>query len=285
MSNLQTYAERYHASPTPLHREAAVLAGVPLVRSIAGKVPVPDSPLACREDLEGAGLVALVEALDSYDPSVGAKFMTYAYLRVRGAIVDYLRKLDVLSLDKRRRMAEAGRVAEALRQERGAEPPDRDIAARMGISVADYDRLLVEAQARFALSFDAPAYDDGGSLHETIGDTDDRFAGADRDHTLALARSVIENLPQRTRAMVAMYYDEGLTLRQIGQVFEVSEARVSQILGKTMLTIRAQLEQEPADAPATPSPTPTLIIRTPPASTDAPSRPAARREVSVGPLL
>lgn len=280
MSNLQTLAERYHAAPTALNREAAVLAGVPLVRSIAGKVPVPDSPLACREDLEGAGLVALVESLDSYDPAVGAKFMTYAYLRVRGAIVDYLRKLDVLSLDKRRRMAEAGRVAEALRQERGAEPSDRDIAARMGISVADYDRLLVEAQARFALSFDAPAYDDGGSLHDTVGRADARFDSADHAHTLALARSVIENLPQRTRAMVAMYYDEGLTLRQIGQVFEVSEARVSQILGKTMLTIRAQLEQEPAP----PSPTPSLIIRATPAPAPAP-QPASRRSVEMGPLV
>ena len=249
MSSLQILVSRYHDDPTPVHREAAVLAGVPLVRSIVGKVPVPDSPLASREDLEATGLVALVEALDAYDPEVGAQFMTYAYLRVRGAVVDYLRKLDVLSLDKRRRMAEAGRVAEALRQEHGAEPSDRDVAARMGISLADYDRLMVEAQARFALSFDAPVYDQGGDLYDTVGRADAGFDAADRAHTLGRVRGVIENLPKRTRAMVAMYYDEGLTLRQIGQVFEVSEARVSQILGKTMLTIRHQLERPPA-APA-----------------------------------
>lgn len=254
MSSLQTLVSRYHADPTPAHREAAVLAGVPLVRSIVGKAPVPDSPLASRDDLEGAGLVALVEALDSYDPTVGAQFMTYAYLRVRGAVVDYLRKLDVLSLDKRRRMAEAGRVAEALRQEHGAEPADRDVAARMGLPLADYDRLMVEAQARFALSFDAPTHEDGGDLHGVVGESDDGFDAADRSHTMERVRGVIENLPKRTRAMVAMYYDEGLTLRQIGQVFEVSEARVSQILGKTMVTIRTQLEQAPAPIVAHPAP-------------------------------
>jgi len=245
VTDLQALVERYHADPTPLHHEAAVLAGVPLVRSLVGKVSVPDSPLACRDDLEGAGLVGLVEALNAYSPTGGASFMTFAYLRVRGAIVDYLRQIDVLSLDKRRRMAAAGRVADDLRQELGGEPPDRDVAKRLGISLRDYDRLLVEAQARFALSLDAPVGDGGGGvLHDLLPDgaAGSGFADADRDHTLDRVRTVIEGLPQRTRAMVGMYYDDGLTLRQIGEVFHVSEARVSQILGKTMLTIRAQLE-------------------------------------------
>lgn len=247
--DLQTLVERYVADPTPLHREAAVLAGVPLVRSILGKVTAPDHPLASAEDLEGAGLVGLVEALDGYDPDNGATFMTYAYLRVRGAVIDYLRSLDVLSLDKRRRVAEAGRVAETMRQELGAEPADRDVADRMGIDLEAYDRLMAEAQMRFSLSLDAPVGEsDGSALHDLVPDANagSGFASADHDHTVSRVRTVIEGLPQRTRAMIGMYYDEDLTLRQIGAVFEVSEARVSQILGKAMLTIRTQLETVPA---------------------------------------
>ncbi|WP_420456770.1 sigma-70 family RNA polymerase sigma factor [Rubrivirga sp.] len=243
-ADLQDLVEQLHADPTPARREAAVLAGVPLVRSVVGKVPVPDHPLASREDLEGAGLVGLVEALNAYEPDGGASFMTYAYLRVRGAVIDYLRSLDVLSLDKRRRVAEAGRVAEALRQELGAEPSDREVADRLGLDLADYDRLLVEAQARFALSLDAPVGDDDGAVfHDLVADDDatEGFDRSDRDHTVGLVRTVIEGLPSRTRAMIGMYYDEGLTLREIGVVFQVSEARVSQILGKTMLTIRSRL--------------------------------------------
>ncbi len=248
--DLQAVVERYLADPTPLHREGAVLAGIPLVRSLIGKVTVPDHPLASAEDLESAGLVGLVEALDRYDPVHGATFMTYAYLRVRGAIVDYLRSLDVLSLDKRKRVAAAGATAEELRQERGGEPSDREVADRLGIGLPEYDQLMMEAQARFALSLDAPAGDeeDASSYHDLIEDeaAGDGFVAAEHAYTLRSVRTAIATLPKRTRAMLGMYYDEELTLREIGQVFDVSEARVSQILGKTMLRLRACLEAEVA---------------------------------------
>ena len=249
--DLQDLVERYHADPSPLGREAATLAGVPLVRSIVGKVPVPDHPLASRDDLEGAGLVGLLEALDVYDPSAGASFMTFAYLRVRGAVIDYLRSLDVLSLDKRRRVAEAGRVAEELRQAQGSEPSDREVADRLGMDLAGFDQLMVEAQARYALSFDAPVGEEGGeTFHDILPDDNAEagYAAADQAHTLGRVKTVIEGLPSRTRAMIGMYYDEELTLRQIGTVFEVSEARVSQILGRAMLTIRTQLSAVEATA-------------------------------------
>ena len=244
--DLQALVDRFHADPTPLHREAAVLAGVPLVRSILGKVSAPDHPLASAEDLEGAGLVGLVEALDGYDPGAGARFMTYAYLRVRGAVVDYLRSLDVLSMEKRRTVAQAGRVAERLRQRHGAEPSDHAVAQELGLDLGAYDRLMAEAQTRFALSLDAPARADGegAAFHDLVPDADAGagFDALDRSDALDRARTAILGLPQRTRAMLGMYYDDDLTLRQIGEVFGVSEARVSQILGKAMLTLRARLE-------------------------------------------
>ena len=244
MADLQTLVERYVADPTPVHREAAVLAGVPLVRSLVGKVSVPDHPLAGLDDLEGAGLVGLVEALDKYDPGAGASFMTFAYLRVRGAIVDYLRSLDVLSNEKRKQVGVAAATADALRQELGAEPTDREVAARMDLDLTAYDRLMAEAQTRFALSLDAPtAGEDTASLYDLLPDAEggSAFADAEQDDTLAAVRQAILSLPSRTRAMVGMYYDEELTLRQIGEVFQVSEARVSQILGKTMLQLRASV--------------------------------------------
>lgn len=246
-ADLQALVERYLAAPTPAGREAVVVAGVPLVRSILGKVSVPDHPLASREDLESTGLMGLVEALDAYDPAHGTRFMTYAYLRVRGAIVDYLRSLDVLSMGKRKQMAEATAVADTIRQETGGEPSDRAVADRLGVPLAEYDALMVEAQARFALSLDAPTGEDAEtSFYEVVADTDGEagFAEAEDRHTMDRVRRAIEDLPPRTRAILGLYYDEGLTLRQIGQVFEVTEARISQILGKTMLMLRSRLEPE-----------------------------------------
>ena len=249
--DLQALVERYLADPTPVHREAAVLAGVPLVRSLLGKVSVPDHPLASLDDLEGAGLVGLVEALNGYDAGAGASFMTFAYLRVRGAIVDYLRSLDVLSNEKRRQVGVAVATADALRQELGAEPSDREVAARMDLDLASYDRLMGEAQARFALSLDAPTGDeDAGALYELVADpfSQSGFEAAEQDDTLAAVRGAIARLPSRTRAMLGMYYDDELTLREVGEVFGVTEARVSQVLGKTMLQIRACLQAEAAPA-------------------------------------
>ena len=250
--DLQALVERYLADPTPTHREAAVLAGVPLVRSLVGKVSVPDHPLASLDDLEGAGLVGLVEALNGYDPDAGAGFMTFAYLRVRGAIIDYLRSLDVLSNEKRRQAGVAVATADALRQELGAEPTDREVAARMDLDLAAYDGLMAEAQARFALSLDAPLGDeDAGSLYEVVADASDSgFEAAEQEDLMAAVRQAITGLPSRTRAMLGMYYDDELTLRQIGEVFRVSEARVSQILGKTMLQLRACLQAEVLPGPA-----------------------------------
>ena len=243
--DLQALVERYLAAPSPVHREAAVLAGVPLVRSLIGKLPRPDHPLASVEDLESAGLVGLIEALDSYDVTRGVRFLSFAYLRVRGALVDYLRSLDVLSADKRKQIYEAAEAADALRQAHHAEPSDRDVADRMGISVAAYDGLMVEAQARFALSLDAPAWgDDGDALADLVEDASgaDGFHAVEQTHMLEVVRRAIAHLPSRSRAMLGLYYDEGLTLREISTVFKVSEARVSQILGKTMLALRQCLE-------------------------------------------
>lgn len=243
--DLQALVERYLADPTPLHREAAVLAGVPLVRSLLGKLPRPDHPLASVEDLEGAGLVGLIEALDTYDLSRGVRFLSFAYLRVRGALVDYLRSLDVLSADKRKQMYEAAEAAEALRQATGAEPSDRDVADRLGIPVTAYDALMVEAQARFALSLDSPVgAEDGDVLASFVEDASgtDGFRAVERQHLMGLVERAVAQLPSRSRAMLGLYYDEGLTLREISVVFKVSEARVSQILGKTTLALRRCLE-------------------------------------------
>ena len=242
--------ERYVADPTPAHREAAILAGVPLVRSLLGKISVPDTPLASYDDLESAGLMGLVEALNSYENGRGAKFITFAYLRVRGAIVDYLRSIDVLSLDKRKLYQKAAKTAESLRQQSGREPSDRAVSEKLGISLSDYDRLMVEAQARFALSLHGPDGDeDRPNLGAELEDTNalHAFDLQDQGHTMAIVRRAIKHLPARQRAMVGLYYDEGLTLREIGEVYGISEARISQILGKTMLTLREQLQPMASD--------------------------------------
>ncbi len=239
--DLQTHALRFVADPTPPHREAVVLAALPLVRSLVGKLTLPNHPLASWEDLEGAGLLGLMQALDSYDPDRGAQFSTHAYRRVQGALVDYLRSIDVLSRDKRQLMAEAQRALGTLAQMLGDEPMDEDVADYLGISLADYHSLLSEAQHRFTLSMDQPIHEDESQrVVDTLSleDARDGFDAVEVRSELAALEKILPTLPERERTILALYYIEDLTLREVGEILGVSDARISQILGKTLLKLR-----------------------------------------------
>lgn len=246
--DLQDAVDRYLADPTPRNREHAVLAGLPLVRAIVGKIRAPDHPLAAREDLESTAIEGLLQALDSYDPDRGVLFSTHAYRRIHGAVVDALRSLDVLSSAKRKRMSQAHRTMEALRQELGREPGDAEVAARLGLDLGDYRALLSEAQLRYTFSLDRPATEgpDASPLSELVADDDSQsgFEAVEQDSLRAQLAREIPRLPERERVILSLYYFEGLTLREVGQVIGVTDARISQILGKVMLTLRERLMAE-----------------------------------------
>lgn len=252
--SLQDTIDRYVAAPTPAHREAVVLASLPLVRSILGRLTVPNHPLASWDDLEGSALEGLLQALDTYDPAQGTQFVTHAYLRIRGAVVDYLRSIDVLSRQKRQKIHEVQRAIEDLHQMLGEEPTDQDVADYLGMSLPEYHDLLVEAQHRFSLSVDRPLGDDGDqTLLDVVPDEDaeEGFEAVERRSALGALEKLIPALPEREQTILGLYYVEQLTLREIGGLLNLSDARISQILGKILLKLRQGLEYvQPARAAA-----------------------------------
>lgn len=244
--DLQSLAERHAVDPSPANREAVVLAAVPLVRSLIGRLSIPDHPLASREDLEDVGLLGLLQALDSYDPARGTPFVSYAYGRIRGALVDYLRSIDALPRERRRRLAEAQAAIETLRQMLGAEPEDQDVADYLGISIAEYHGLLRDAQSRYALSLHEPTGSDGEqALLESLPNEEagDNFEAVDRESYYTYVAALIKELPEREQTILALYYYEELTLREIASLLNLTEARISQILGKVLTTLRGRLNQ------------------------------------------
>lgn len=250
--SLQLLVERYLEEPTPPNREAVVVAAVPLVRSLIGKLSIPNHLLATREDLENTGLYGLLQALDSYDPEIGTKFVTHAYRRVRGSLIDYLRSIDVLSRSKRRKLAEAQQAIETLRQMLGTEPQDQDVADYLGISLAEYHTLLTQAQYRFSLSLFNTTGDDESqqTVLEIVPneEADEDFEHVERRLTLETLEKLIADLPERQQTILGLYYIEDLTLREIGQILDLTEARISQILGKILLTLKGQLTLEHSSA-------------------------------------
>ena len=242
--DLQSFAVNYVDHPTPDNREAVVIAAIPLVRSIVGRLSIPDHPLASREDLENVGLLGLLQALDGYDSGRGTPFVSYAYGRIRGALVDYLRSIDALPRERRRRLAEAHHAMDKLRQTLGGEPSDQDVADYLDMTLVDYHTLLRDAQCRFALSLHSPIDSEGEqTVIESIPneDTFKAFEQIDRESLKAYIQTLINELPEREQTIVALYYFENLTLREIASLMDRTEARISQILTKILKTLRSQL--------------------------------------------
>lgn len=249
-SSLQDAVERYAAerdADGPLADEysrAVAIAALPLVRSLARRITLPDHPLATYRDMENAGMLGMLQALQSYDPSRGTPFASFAFGRIRGALVDFLRTIDCLSRDRRRRVAEAAHTAELLQQELGDEPRAAQVAARLGVSVRAYDRLRNDAQQRFALSLFDGHGDDGPTPIDVLPSPDAEPADADaeRRSLYGFVEALVERLPEREQRIVNLYFFEGLTLREIAEQFHLTEARISQILSKTLRTLRGQME-------------------------------------------
>ncbi len=242
--DLQRFAVQYIESPCEKNRSSVVSAAVPLVRSIVGRLSIPDHPLASREDLENVGLLGLLQALDSYDPTRGTPFVSYAYGRIRGALVDYLRSIDALPRERRRRLAEAHRAMDILRQRLGSEPRDEDVAEYLEMTLIEYHTLLRDAQCRFALSLHSPMDNEGEqTVIESIPsmDTSHAFEQIDTESLKAYIQTLINELPDREQTIIALYYFENLTLREIASLMDRTEARISQILSKVLKTLRGQL--------------------------------------------
>lgn len=242
--DLQPLVEEYLDEPTPANREAVVMAALPLVRSIIGKISVPDHILAAHEDLESVGVVGLLEALDNYDPEQ-ARFATHAYHRVRGNIIDHLRSIDVLSREKRKKMGSVQDALSTLRQMLGEEPSDEDVADYLGLSLEAYHELLRDAQRRFSLSLSRPVDDDDQTMLDVLPH-DDAEAGFERFEQASTQKhleKLIQTLPERQQTILGLYYTEDLTLSEIGEVLDLSAARISQLLGKIQVTLQSKMEE------------------------------------------
>lgn len=246
---LQPAAERYAADPSPRNRQAVAIAALPLVRSMARRVSLPDHPLATREDLVNAGMLGMLQALDTYDAERGTAFASFAYARIRGAFVDFLRTIDLLSRDRRRKVAEAQHAADLLQQQLGTEPQAQQVAEALGLSVDEYHQLVSDAQRRFTLSLHAERPSSRGRgvtplemiPHPSPAEEQERF---ERLSLYEYVARLIEQFPERERRIIALYYFENLTLREIAEQLGLTEARISQILTKLLGTLRGRLTME-----------------------------------------
>ena len=243
MENMEKAWQAYAETRDAALKEKIILAYAPLIKLVAAKLSAHIGIHVEFEDMLSYGIFGLIDAIDKFDISKGVKFETYASVRIRGAIIDSLRKLDWVPRTLRQKNKQLDRVYAELEIRLGREPSDEEIAECLGIEGKEADKMMQKASVVSLVSLDdyldqnheMPFYGAGKSDAET---PEDAYERQEMQEMLAVA---IERLSEKEQRVITLYYFEELTLKEISRIMGVSESRVSQIHAKAVTRLRTRL--------------------------------------------
>lgn len=222
-------------------RERLIVHYSPLVKFVAGRIGAGLPSSVDPGDLVSAGVFGLIDAVERFDSDRGVKFETFAVPRIRGAIFDGLRELDWVPRSVRSRAREVETAYHDLEMKLGRSPGEDELSSQLGISGTEFQRWLAAIASTTVGTLDR-ALVAGAEPRSLRGDAPDSPAGAYEEVEVRKAvRGEVHKLPEREKLVLSLYYDEGLTLAEIGGVLGVTESRVSQIHTKAVLQLRSRL--------------------------------------------
>jgi len=228
-------------------KEVALSRYAPLVKYVVDRLALHLPKSVERDDLISAAIIGLFDALEKYDASKGTKFETYAIWRIRGAILDELRSLDWASRSIRRKARNVEEVARELGQRLGRAATEEEVADALNLSPVELSRLLDEVHGTALLSLSKSVSSDEDQdfiqLEDIVDDPAHRDAldQIETDEAREVLLETIDGLPEQQRLVVALYYYEEMTLKEIGEALHISESRVSQIHTRAVKTLKARL--------------------------------------------
>lgn len=256
-TDVSAYWAAYKESADPIARETLILNYSPLVKYVAGRLSSNLPQTVDTSDLISYGVFGLIDAIEKFDLERGIKFETYAIARIKGAIIDELRAMDWVPRSVRARSREIEQAYIALENRLKRVPSDAEVAREMGIALHELQEILTKLSYTSVVSFEElwsgnQDKDDRGNVFgsikdETAEDPVQMFESVELKEILARA---IDRLPEREKIVIALYYYEGLTLKEIGAVLGVTESRVSQLHTKAVLRLRARLHAAQGYVPA-----------------------------------
>ena len=222
-------------------RDQLIVDHLPLLHHIVGLIYVDIPGGSDREDLEGFAMIGLIGAADSFDPGRGLKFSTFAFPRIRGAVLDELRRMDFLPRGRRERLKELDRFVQEFEQEQLRPPSPEEISKGMEISEEDVDTILQSARAAKRTSLDDGPSETLGSLVEDPR-CESPETSVEWDETREQLVNAIQSLPEREQSVITLYYAEDLLLKEIADILEVTESRVSQIHSRALYRLNTFME-------------------------------------------
>jgi RNA polymerase sigma factor for flagellar operon FliA len=251
--------KRYHRHADTRTENALVEQYLPLVRAAVGRLAMTLPEHVDHDDLHSAGLVGLLQALRHYDPSCNTSFESYARMRIRGAMLDELRRMDWVPRtvhEKARRIQE---VMADLEQKLGQTPTEAQMAKALKITLPEYSELLDQIRPAAFICLDATCCaegTDGANLYEVVADPSENgpVEEVSRRELKQVILNRLKQLPEIQRKVLALYYGEDLRLREIAEVFGLTESRICQIHSQAILSIRAYLQRYEAGLAGRPAP-------------------------------
>lgn len=213
----------------------------PLVKRIACHL-INRLPASVQlEDLIQAGMIGLLEASRNYDANQGASFETYAGIRIRGSMLDEIRKNDWAPRSVHRKSRQVAEAVREIENENGRDARDTEIAATLDISLEEYYKILQDNSYHKVLSFEDMGIGEESALDNMSDNAPGILDGLQKEDMQRIISEAIASLPERERLVMALYYDEELNLREIGAVMGVSESRVSQIHSQAVIRLQARM--------------------------------------------
>ncbi len=239
--------EEFKKTRSPALRDKFIKQYMPLVKYVAGKVAVGLPASVEFDDLVGYGQFGLLDAINKYDTAKNVKFKTYAVTRIRGAIFDELRQIDWVPRSVRQKSREIEDAITSLESKLGRTASDEEIAKSLNMSEDEYHRTVMKVSGTSVLSLNDVWYAGDDNYNSSIGNNIESPSSlnpdviAEREEIKKVIAQAINELPEKEKMVIVLYYHEDLTFKEIGEVLEVSESRISQLNAKANLRLRAKL--------------------------------------------
>lgn len=222
---------------------------LPLVRRIAGRLAISLPPHVDEDDLVGYGVFGLLDALERFDQARGVKFETYASVRIRGAMLDGLRVMDWVPHSARQKIKQLQEAMAELEAQLGRPATVEELAGSLGTNVREVESVLVQSQTLTLSSLDEMVTgDDGGAAGSALdlltdATAEQAFAAIEQREQHQFLAEAIAKLPEKEQLVLALYYQEELTLKEIAAVMQLSESRICQLHSQAILRLRGRLSR------------------------------------------
>jgi len=224
-------------------REELIITYAPMVKFVAERLAMRMPSHISKDDLTSAGIIGLFDAIDNYDSSRGIKFETYAFYRIRGAVLDEMRRLDWIPRSIRKEVQEIEAAITAVRVKLGRDPEDHEIALELGVSLESYFKMIDKAKGINLLSLDESVT---GSSVTAVNKIESKNPSPldelNKNEVKRVIADAMSKLSEKEQLVVSLYYFDELTLKEIARVMGLTESRISQIHSKAIITLRVKLK-------------------------------------------